>query len=71
MNSNRVQRLVSHSLIAALGSALLVLSVPGMATEAGFGRVVPSGAKSGDLSLEPCQITLEGDGRRTRATVEL
>ena len=58
-----VQRLVSHTLIAALGSTLLTLSAPSMATEADFGRVVPSGAKSGDLSVEPCQITLEGDGR--------
>ena len=56
--------LVFRTLIAVSGSALLTLSVPGMATEADFGRVVPSGAKSGDLSLEPCQIYLEGDDRQ-------
>lgn len=55
--------LVFQLLIAVLGSTLLTLSVPGMAMEAEFGNLVPSGAEPGDLSLQPCQIYLEGDDR--------
>ena len=58
-----MQTRIFQFLIAVLGSALLMLSIPGMAMEAEFGRVVPNSAKSGDLSLEPCQIYLEGDDR--------
>ena len=58
-----MQILVFHLRIAVLGITLLTLSVPGMAMEAEFGNLVPSGAGPGDLSLEPCQIYLEGDDR--------
>ena len=53
----------NKTLIAGLGSALLLLSTPGIASETEYGTVVPSGAKSGDLSLAACEVYLEGDDR--------
>ena len=49
------------TMVAGIGSALLALSVPGMAAETEFGTVVPAGAKAGDLSMAPCEIYMEGD----------
>lgn len=51
------------ALVIALGSALMILSTNGMATETEYGTVIPAGAKAGDLTLSPCKIYLEGDDR--------
>ena len=48
---------------ARIGAALLTLSASGIAAEAEYGTTVPAGRKSGDLTLAPCEVYLEGDDR--------
>ena len=50
---------------AMLGIALLlaVLALPAAAAEGTYGAVVPPGATSGDLTLAPCEVYMDGDDR--------
>ena len=46
-----------------LATLQLTLSALAIAAEVEYGTTVPSGAKSGDLTLTPCEVYLEGDDR--------
>ena len=51
------------SVIARLGATLWILSASVIAAEPEYGTSVPTGAKSGDLTMAPCEVYLEGDDR--------
>ena len=40
-----------------------MLSASGISAEPEYGTTVPAGAKSGDLTMAPCEVYLEGDDR--------